>query len=283
MPRTVFLLSLLFTLLVTGGCGVFRGIPSHGGGKRFDEEQRVVASAVRQSVSQMDLSALRGRRVQIVIDSIAQDGAGNFTPPGLQSFTLNGSLSNYAGNVLRLDRQADELTVDDTRTETTGVSGGLNWQMNPLFYVHPFTSNGDLSYLRAALDMKARLNGLILTPQDPEVILYVLVDVLGTNRSRSDRFVISSDALSATCETTYYAISPDGREIILPAQRTAATALYRETRGMGVHGVQIVRAVQQTQPSPFAEHMTETQVELPRVRKGEKAITGVADQAWVFD
>ena len=33
---------LLCALLSAGGCGVFRGIPTHGGGKRFDEEQRVV-------------------------------------------------------------------------------------------------------------------------------------------------------------------------------------------------------------------------------------------------
>lgn len=270
-------------LLLCGGCGVFRGIPSHGGGKRFDEEQRVVAGAIRQSLSQMDLSPLAGKRVQIVVDSIAQDGGGNFTPPGLQTFGVNGSLSNYAGNVLRLDRESDQIKTDDTRTETNGVSGYMNWQVNPNYTSHLFSTSGDLAYLRASLDMKARLDGLLLTGQEPQVVVFVLVDILGTNRSRSDRLVISSDALAATCETTWYATSADGREVILPARRTAATAFYRETRGLGVQGVQIVRSLNRSDPSPFGEHLAESRVGLPRASKEQAPTTGGQASTYLMD
>ena len=47
-------------LVASSGC-VFRDIPSHGGGKRFDEEQRMVAKAIRQAVADMDLSELHGQ------------------------------------------------------------------------------------------------------------------------------------------------------------------------------------------------------------------------------
>ena len=39
------LAAMIGVLALGPGCGTFRGLPSHGGGKRFDEEQRVVAGA----------------------------------------------------------------------------------------------------------------------------------------------------------------------------------------------------------------------------------------------
>lgn len=260
MKRRV--LSILALVLALSGCGVFRGIPSHGGGKRFDEEQRVVAAAVRQSLSQIDFGPLAGKRVQIITDCIAQDGAGNFTPPGLQNFSLNGNFSSNNGNVIRLDRNADEIAVDDSRSNNTNIGGNVNYQINPIYSSHPFSSAGDLSYLRATLDMHARHAGVKLTAQDPDVILYVLIDVLGTNRSRSDRIVMNSDSLVATCETTYYAVDARTQDLILTAQRTAATALYRETRGLGVSGVQIVRSVARIEPTVLEPHVTQTIIEL---------------------
>lgn len=283
MSRCAAILILL--ALGAGGCGVFRGIPSHGGGKRFDEEQRVIAAAVRQSLSQIDLSPLAGRRVQIAIDSIAQDGAGNFTPPGLQSFSLNGNLSSNNGNVIRVDRNADEIAVDDSRSSNSNIGGNLNYQINPSYSSHPFSSAGDLNYLRASLDMQARHAGIRLGGKDPEVILFVLVDVLGTNRSRSDRMVMNSDTLAATCETTYYAIDAASEDLVLPAHRTAATALYRETRGLGVSGVHIIRSVARTEPTALEPHTTRTVVEIsgkPHLNS-RPALSTVSSEDYIFE
>ncbi len=269
----LIVLLLMFTTL--GGCGVFRGIPTHGGGKRFDEEQRVVAGAVRQSISQIDFSELVGRRVQIVIESIAQDGGGTFTPPGLQNVGLNASINDYAGNIIRVAPSDDAISVDDTRTQTSGIGGNINWLINPHYATHNVSTHGDLAYLRAALEMHARHAGLLIGGGEPEVILYVLVDVIGTNRSRSDRFAMNADMLSATCETTYYAIDAKTQQIIIPARRTAAAAQYKETRGLGIGGVHLVRSVSKIEPTPFTPHVAESFIEIvtPSKRHGDTIST----------
>src|SRR3954468_9103143 len=86
---------VLACALAAGGCGDFRGIPSHGGGKRFDEEQRVVAGSIRRTLADMDLKELQAKRVQISIECISQDGGGNVVFPGLSS--INGGLSTNWG------------------------------------------------------------------------------------------------------------------------------------------------------------------------------------------
>ena len=88
--RMFFAMGLV--LFLVSGCSSFRGLPSHGGGKRFDEEQRVVASAVRRAAGRMDLSELRGLRVRVILVSIPTSGAGNVNWGGLQSVGLSGKL-----------------------------------------------------------------------------------------------------------------------------------------------------------------------------------------------
>src|SRR5213595_1131977 len=95
-------LLLAICLLLGSGCGVFRGIPSHGGGKRFDEEQRVVAGAIRQTLADLDVSELQGKKVQISLECISQDGGGNSSFPGLNA--ISGGLSGNigTGNVVNI-------------------------------------------------------------------------------------------------------------------------------------------------------------------------------------
>jgi hypothetical protein len=70
-PSNTALLSVLIA-----GCGDFRGIPSHGGGKRFDEEQRVVAGAIRQTLPISTCASCPGKKVQLSVECIANDGGG---------------------------------------------------------------------------------------------------------------------------------------------------------------------------------------------------------------
>lgn len=283
--RSICCILLLIALVAAGGCGVFRGIPTHGGGKRFDEEQRVVAGAVRQSISQIDFTDLAGRRVQIIIESIAHDGGGTFTPPGLQSIGLNGSINDYAGNIIRVAPSEGSVGIDDTRTQTSGVGGSLNWQLNPFYATHNVSTHSDLSYLRATLDMHARHAGLLLGGGEPEIVLFVLVDVIGTNRSRSDSFAMNADMLTATCETTYYAIDAHSQEIILPARRTAAAAHYKETRGLGIGGVHLVRSISKIEPTPFTPYVAESLIEVvgPQNDSDTLPVTSVVTSEYVID
>ena len=68
----------LSTLLLTG-CGTLTGIPSHGGGKRFAVEQELVAASSRAAVKEMDLSALKGRKVALYVSTMGDQGSGNIT------------------------------------------------------------------------------------------------------------------------------------------------------------------------------------------------------------
>jgi hypothetical protein len=70
----VVLVVLLFTL---SGCGALTGLPGHGGGKRFAVEQELVAAATRGAIKQIDLSIIRGKKVNLFVNAIGDTGAGN--------------------------------------------------------------------------------------------------------------------------------------------------------------------------------------------------------------
>lgn len=53
------------------------GIPGHGGGKRFSVEQELVAAATRGAIKQLDLTQLKGKKVNLYVNAIGDSGAGN--------------------------------------------------------------------------------------------------------------------------------------------------------------------------------------------------------------
>lgn len=75
------------TILALSACGTITGIPSHGGGKRFATEQRLVSASIRSALKDIDVSQLRGKRVAMVFDIIADEGGGS----------LNGGRMNFLG------------------------------------------------------------------------------------------------------------------------------------------------------------------------------------------
>src|SRR5204863_777974 len=77
--------------------------PTHGGGKRFDEEQRVVAGAIRRTLADMDLAELTGKKVSITLDCISQDGGGYVTFPGVSSVSAGLSGSVGTGNLVQIN------------------------------------------------------------------------------------------------------------------------------------------------------------------------------------
>ena len=109
----------------------------------------------------------------------------------------------------------------------------------------------DLAYLHASLEMKARHCGLILGAPDPEVVLYVLVDVLGTNRSHSDNVITTIETLLASCECTYYAQDAKSGKLLFEARRTASEATYKEVRHLAVQQATVSRKLERTAPTPL--------------------------------
>lgn len=70
---------LLAVLLLAflGGCGSLTGLPGHGGGKRFAVEQELVAAATRGAIKQIDLSTLRGKKINLYVNAIGDTGTGS--------------------------------------------------------------------------------------------------------------------------------------------------------------------------------------------------------------
>lgn len=248
-------IAILFPLLLMAlvGCGEYRGIPTHGGGKRFDEEQRVVASAIRHSVSDMNLVELKGRRVQLTVDGMANDGGGNVYFPGVNS--INGGFSGGlgTGNLVQINQalaNGPRLT-NDNYNNNIGGNIGMSYSAQTNYAAAAMPTTADMQYLKAVVEMKASHAGLMLVAGDPEIILHVLIDVLGTNRSRSDILLSNSETLEASCEATYYAQNVRNGELVFQARRVAAASTYRETRALGMRSPIVDRIVERILPTPL--------------------------------
>ena len=66
-------------LILLSSCGTLTGIPGHGGGKRFAVEQELVSAATRAAVKRIDITALKGKNVNLFVNAIGDTGSGNLT------------------------------------------------------------------------------------------------------------------------------------------------------------------------------------------------------------
>ncbi len=256
----------LFTVILAGCGGTFRGIPSHGGGKRFSEEQRVVAGAIRRAVADMNLKELRGRKVKVDITGMPSTGAGNINWGGVQEIGVSASVENIAvdianamsrvhtakpfGDSSTLDyRQSD---LENEREERTGIRANMEYRPYNRYVIDKQFSEGDLDYLETSLEMKGYQEGITFTKKSYDSVLHVLVDVLGTNRSRDDLFIIHSEELQAECEISYLARDLKKKSILFPCRRTSAIASYSEDRYTILPlPSRVTRRIESTEPTPF--------------------------------
>lgn len=108
-------------------CGTLTGIPSHGGGKRFATEQRLVSASIRASLKDIDVSALRGKRAALVFDLVADEGGGNLSggrwTPGLL-FSAGSVLSpvTTTSNAFQVFNLADAGSNFNNTTSSGGSS-----------------------------------------------------------------------------------------------------------------------------------------------------------------
>ncbi len=231
---------LVILLAAICGCSTFRGIPTHGGGKRFDEEQRAVAGAVRQAVEDVVVPELAGKSVQVTIDAMAHTGGGSIVFPGLNSLS-----ANY------IDQEVTETVRGTDSEDREGWSFTGTLPLTPDFRPTVFTSDADLKYLEAALLMKLRCRGVAPVTKSPEYLLFVLVDVFGTNRSRQESLLAWRDRLKASCELTYYAVKADTNEVLFYPRRASAEAVYEERSLIAFSGIDVQRSIEAVEPSPF--------------------------------
>lgn len=216
-------LAVVAMLFVTG-CVSARGIPSHGGGKRFDEEQRMLVAAMKQALAKMDLHELKGKKVKILSQAMPSSGGGNVVWGGMQNFSTGFSLSRATDDYVFHESNRNY----DVGSNITGGSLNTAWSPNLGYNAHVAVTEGDAQYLMANIEMKCRSEN-ILPGQPPfSHTLWVLIDVLGLNRSRKDYLIVKKENYLAVCEITYYAVDDKSGKLVFKPRRAAGGAQYCE-------------------------------------------------------
>jgi hypothetical protein len=233
-------LTIIILAAFISGCNTYRFMPSHGGGKRFDEEERAVSAAIRNSIAQLDIKCLAGHKTNVVIVTMANNGGATVQLPGFNSASASYSTNSYNYGV-------PYYVVSDQDSYSASLSYSPNISASPTV----FGTDQDIAYLEASLQMRLRVSGIAVAVSDPNYVLYVLVDVLGTNRSKQDSIIVWRDILTASCELTYYVLDAKTNKIISGAKRASAEASYCEASIFGLAGYEAQRSQRQTSPNPM--------------------------------
>jgi hypothetical protein len=185
----------------------------------------------------MDLKALAGRKVNLTIISLSQNGGASLTMPGLSSISAsyNNNNSSYSAPYM----------VDSTE----GFNASATFNPNLSAWPTVFATDQDQAYMESVLQMKLRLQQSMVAVPDPEYTLYVLVDVLGTNRSKVDSIIYSKDILLATCEVTYYVFDIKAAKVLGTAKRAGSQSGYLESGWFGFSGSHVERSMCDTEPT----------------------------------
>lgn len=257
-PALGSLARLLFFGFLLTGCGATTGIPGHGGGKRFAVEQELVASATRAAIQQIDLSTIRGKKVNLFVNAIGDTGAGNLiggrfsvvsqlrgdytqTPPVTEKsvyprYTANTSSTTTSGTATSTTTQVTETTNQypsskETSQEGTGVVGQVGMEYKGLGAYHnseEITSN-DLLYLSALMQTYLFLQGVyVVPPSEAEVDVYITVDVFGTVYTRVEWFVANNEILRAKTSLEIMAVDHNTGKMLMAPKAASAESAYNE-------------------------------------------------------
>ena len=270
------LLALLtLILLFSAACSSFRGVPSHGGGKRFDEEQRIVSASMREALREMDLIQLRGKRVRVDITHMTTFGSGNATWGGLQDI-------GFSTHRLRRDQDYIRYDADQWNYNLDTLEGRDAWSLRYRPYMGYYTSNvntdPDMVYFAALLNMKLRHLGADLVHDNPDVTLHILVDAMGTNRSRIDYLLAGRDIYRATCEITYYAEMAQTGELLIEEAFSAGEATYDELSVLFFGVNRVRRGSSLLDEPPFLLPLNAVNREEGRLDEIEKRISRVVEE-----
>lgn len=253
MRQLTLWLAPMALAVALSGCSVYRGIPTHGGGKRFDEEQAVVSRAARHTLEQMDFSALKGKRVAIFTISMAHNGGGAASFPRITSIAGEANRSktdtDYDYNGRQLLFPWITPYYEESKSNYRNFGGSIEVRPSMDYYPFSFATDSDLEYLEGTLALEVIRQGAILDFDNAEVSIVALVNVFGTNRNRRWHLLYWVDRLDSTCEITYYARSLTSNTLIVEPQSVAARARYQESSVPGFLAFRKQRTVQSFQPN----------------------------------
>ncbi len=188
---TIFLSSLLI------GCGTYTPFPSHGGGKRFAVEQMLVSAVSKKAIADLPIENIKGKKV-LLETSVVYDEGGGFNNGGRP----------YLNEIISSVYQ--DTKVRSTSTTTTNL--GASVSRGDRSYIKDLSiNNSDSRHFSNLLLTSLIRNNVLVNPTqlegDPEFLVEVIVDILGTVRSKTDWAVSNSENLKAIISLEYV-ISP---------------------------------------------------------------------------
>ena len=181
------------------GCGTYSPIPAHGGGKRFAVEQALISTAMRSALSDIPIASLRDKKVYLQTAIINDEGGGvmgggrPYASDQVNLLSSRGDASvNLSGSPNRLQLTAGVITLraDNSYIKDVGFNNSDSRQFGNLL----------ASYLMR--------NNIMINPEnesegDPDYFLEVIVDVLGSWRSRTDWLLTNKEKLMAIVSLEY--------------------------------------------------------------------------------
>lgn len=288
-------------LVVLSGCGSLTGIPGHGGGKRFAVEQELVAAATRATIKQIDLTTLKGKKVNLFVNSIGDTGTGNLfggrfslvsqlrgdyiqTPPVTErsiyprytsTSTTSSSTSSSSGQIDSLSSTSSNSSTDtvlgspeQTTSQQKGHGGevqvGVEYKGLGAYQNSDEITSDDLQYLSGLLETYLFLRGVhVVPPSEAEIDVYITVDVFGTVRTRVEWFIANNEILRAKTALEVMAINHNSGELVMPPQSASIEAVYNEQYILWAGPVIITKYLHECEPllSDFTDLITKEDVE----------------------
>ena len=274
----VFGIVLLFLL---NGCGSITGIPAHGGGKRFAVEQELVAAATRATVKKIDLTTIRGKKVNLFVNAIGDTGTGNMVG-GRYSL-----VSQLRGDYLQTPSVTEKSVYPRYTSTSTGSSGtqgvtetllpsseqkssqqkggggeaqlGLEYKGLGSYMNSTEIASDDLQYLSGLLETYLFLQGVfVVPPSEAEIDVFITVDVFGTVRTRVEWFLANNEILRAKTALEVMAIEHLSGKLVMKPQSASIEAEYNEQYILWAGPVIITKCLRESEPllADFSELST---------------------------
>ena len=279
-------LLLLLPLFLLCSCGVLTGLPGHGGGKRFAVEQELVAAATRGAIMQIDLSSIRGKRINLFVNAIGDTGSGNLVggrfsvvsqlrgdyiqspptnensvyPRNTTTTSTTSSTTSSTGSLNSHSTTSSESTSDSLlpspeskQTQQKGKGGvaqlGVEYKGLGAYQTSEEISSNDLQYLSGILQTYLFLRGVyIVPPSEAEIDVYVIIDVFGTVRSRVEWFLANNEILRAKTSLEVLAVDHLSGSLVMAPQSAGAESEYNEQFILWAGPVMIKQTLRKTKP-----------------------------------
>ena len=192
----MFMRFLLVILIASSlsSCGTFTPIPSHGGGKRFAMEQVLISASIRKVISEIPVDQLKDKKVMFETTIVHDEGGG----------AMSGGRP-YMTEVLTLQNTG---TIGDTTNSTQRSLGTYASRGDTLYTKDVSFNNSDGKQFTNLLASALVRQNVMLNPNgesegEADYFLEVIVDVLGTWRSRTDWVFSNNEQLKAIVSIEY--------------------------------------------------------------------------------